>query len=224
MKQNKLETRTLETKILEIRALEEDLLIEGVINRFDKSKMMFHIEHEEFQEIIPKETWDDAIQMNKDNIKLYMNHLDGVSIAETFDIWTDSNGVYFKAKLIPQARTLYLKIKEGIDIQGISFGFDCLEDRWRKFPTHSEREVLKMKLGEISILDQLPPAYRNTEVNISKGGVMNARNDSNISIDNDDDSSEISSEIDLLKDEIELLQEEVQLLQFTIENELDYIE
>lgn len=214
MKQNKIEIRALETRTLEIRALEEDLLIEGVINRFDKSKMMFHIEHGDFQEIIPKETWDEAINNNKDNIKLHMNHLDGVSIAETLDIWTDSNGVYFRAKLIPQARTLYIKIKECVDVQGISIGFKCLNDKWRKFPTHSEREVLKMQLDEISILDGEEPAYRNTEVNINKGGVINARNDNDNSLNSDDDNTTIFSE------ELELLQEEIDLLLYSIDNEL----
>lgn len=215
MKQNKIEIRALEIRALEIRALEEDLMIYGLVNNYKESKMMFHIEHGDFQETIPKETWDDAINNNKENIKLHMNHLDGVSIAETLDIWTDENGVYFKAKLIPQARTLYLKIKEGIDIQGISIGFKCLQDKWRKFPSYSEREILKMQLDEISILDQLPPAYNNTEVSVSEGGVAGGRNDSN-------DYTNINNS-DTTFNEIEFLQNEVDLLKYSIKNELDYI-
>ena len=211
MKQNKIEIRTLE-----IRALEEDLVIYGLVNNYKESKMMFHIEHGDFQEIVPKETWEQAIQDNKDNIKLHMNHLNGVSIAEKLEIWTDENGVYFKSKLIPQARALYTKIKEGTDIEGISFGFECLKDNWTKVSTHSIREILKMNLIEISILDYLEPAYHNTEINISKGGVISARNDSDDSTNNNDDNSTIL-------DEIELLQKEVDLLKYSIKNELDYI-
>lgn len=211
MKQNKIEIRALE-----IRALEEDLMIYGLVNNYKESKMMFHIEHGDFIETIPKSTWEQAIQDNKDNIKLHMNHLDGVSIAEKFEIWTEDDGVYFKAKLIPQARNLYEKIKEGIDIEGLSIGFRCLEDKWTKFPTHSEREVLKMQLDEISILDGQEPAYHNTEISVSEGGVISARNDSDDSTNNNDDNSTIL-------DEIELLQKEVDLLKYSIKNELDYI-
>ena len=42
-----------------------------LVNNYKESKMMFHIEHGDFIETIPKSTWEQAIQDNKDNIKLH---------------------------------------------------------------------------------------------------------------------------------------------------------
>ncbi|WP_278549423.1 HK97 family phage prohead protease [Paraclostridium bifermentans] len=215
MKQNK-EIRTLKIKTLEVRALEEDLLIEGLVNNYKESKLMTDYRGNKFVEIVSREVWEESINNNKDNIKLFLNHNDSINIAETLELFTTDEGVKFRAKLIPQARTLYEKIRDNL-VSGISFGFIATQEDFKTLSTHKVRYIKSMELQEISILDiDEEPAYYNTEINIiKKGSVINARNDSDDNTNNNDDSSTTFNEV-------ELLQEEVDLLLYSIKNELDY--
>lgn len=119
-----------------------------------------------FKEVISKEVWEDAIA-NAENIKLFANHQDLVSLNDgNLKLSAKENGVFVEGKLIGQAEGLHQRLLTG-EFSELSFGFKCLEDEWIQNGDIQMRHIKKMKLKEVSLLNQTG-AYTTEVVEVRK--------------------------------------------------------
>lgn len=147
---------------IEIREIENGYQLEILVNNYKDSNPL-NGKNGKFIESIPKGVWERAIESNKNNIELYVDHSPYVNVAESMKIEAREDGVYALATLTNKARNLYEAIKEQ-GCNGISFGFECLKDKWNGI----RRTINEMNLFEVSILMTQKPAYN--------GGYAEVRN------------------------------------------------
>lgn len=144
---------------LEIRELENSSLsLVCKVNDYSLSKELRGI-NGAFRELVPKETWEKAINQN---IKFYYNHKPYFELGASAELRAEEDGVYLYATLKENEKGLYDAVKNG-EITGMSFGFRCLKDKWDNVGNFKQRTILDMELYEVSILDKTP-AYNNTSV------------------------------------------------------------
>ena len=160
---------------IEIRELEQGYQLEILVNDYNESKLL-NGKNGQFIENVPQETWQRAIEENKD-IQLFVDHSPFVNVAETMKFEVRQDGVYAIATLTDKAKNLYNSIKEN-GANGISFGFRAIKDTWSGI----KRTVQEMDLFEISILMTKQPAYnggyaeiRNIEVPYNKIEILKKR-------------------------------------------------
>ena len=158
---------------LEIRELNGNKLV-CLVNNYDYSKIMTDKQGKRFRERIPKQVWLKAIEKNKDNIKIFLNHQDYIEIGSNIDVQATDEGVVLTLELSDKEKGLYNAAKQD-KLTGCSFGFKCIKDNITEQQGYYDREVLEMELYEISILDKTP-AYNNTSVEarnlIYKNGLL----------------------------------------------------
>lgn len=144
---------------LEIRELENSSLsLVCKVNDYSLSKELRGI-NGAFRELVPRETWEKAIN---ENIKFYYNHKPYFELGASAELRAEEDGVYLYATLKENEKGLYDAVKNG-EITGMSFGFRCLKDKWDNAGNYKQRTILDMELYEVSILDKTP-AYNNTHV------------------------------------------------------------
>lgn len=144
---------------LEIRELENSSLsLVCKVNDYSLSKELRGI-NGAFRELVPKETWEKAINQN---IKFYYNHKPYFELGASAELRAEEDGVYLYATLKDTERGLYDAVKNR-EITGMSFGFKCIKDKWDNVGNFKQRTILDMELYEVSILDKTP-AYNNTSV------------------------------------------------------------
>lgn len=160
---------------IELREIENGYQLEILVNDYRDSKLL-NGKNGKFIENIPKETWENAINENF-NIELLVDHSPYVNVAENIDFQIREDGVYAIATLTNKAKTLYDSIKE-YGVNGISFGFKCISDKWNGI----KRTINRMDLFEISILMTKQPAYnggyaevRNIEIPYRKIEILKRR-------------------------------------------------
>lgn len=149
----------------EVRELSEDdsLILVCKVNDYGLSKELRGI-NGSFREVVPKETWEKAIESHKDSIKVFYNHKDYFDIGIDKEFRVEDDGVYLYLSLNNNEKGLYNAAKNG-DISGLSFEFKCLKDKWSNEDNFKKRTILDMELYEVSILDKTP-AYNNTSVEV----------------------------------------------------------
>lgn len=144
---------------LEVRKLENSsLTLVCKVNDYSLSKEL-RGNNGYFREIVPRETWQKAIN---DKIKFYYNHKPYFELGEVAELKAEDDGVYLYASLKESEKGLYDAVKNG-EITGMSFGFRSLKDKWETVGNYKQRTILDMELYEVSILDKTP-AYNNTNV------------------------------------------------------------
>lgn len=146
---------------LEIRELESSSLsLVCKVNDYSLSKEL-RGKNGTFRELVPKETWEKAIN---DNIKFYYNHKPYFELGVSVELRAEDDGVYLYAKLKENEKGLYNAVKDGL-ITGMSFGFKCLKDKWQDNGNFKQRTIEDMELLEVSILDK-EPAYWGTSAEV----------------------------------------------------------
>lgn len=145
---------------IEVREFEDNSLkIIARVNNYGLSKELRDRNGRTFREIVPRDTWEKAI--NPD-IKFYYNHKNYFELADSVELRAENDGVYLYATLKDSERGLYQAIKDGL-ITGMSFGFRAIKDSFNHVGNYLQRTIEKMELFEVSILDK-EPAYYNTMV------------------------------------------------------------
>lgn len=146
-------------KQFEIRNLvDNSLSIVCKVNDYTLSKEL-RGKNGSFRELVPKDTWQKAIEENPD-VKFYYNHKDYFELADSIKLTAEDDGVYLYATLKESEKGLYQAIKDGL-ISGMSFGFQSLKDTWQTVGSFMQRTINDMNLFEVSILDKTP-AYNGT--------------------------------------------------------------
>ena len=143
---------------LEVRELDNSSLLVCKVNDYGVSKEL-RGKNGAFREVVPKETWQKAIN---ENVKFYYNHKPYFELAEKVELRAEEDGVYIYATLKDSEKGLYDAVKDGL-ITGMSFGFRALKDSFKQVGNYLERTIEDMELFEVSILDK-EPAYNNTMV------------------------------------------------------------
>lgn len=146
---------------LEIREVQGNKLV-CLVNNYDYSKIMTDKQGKKFRERISKEVWEQAIEKNKDNIKIFLNHQDYIEIGSNIEVQATNEGVILTLELSDKEMGLYNAAKQD-KLTGCSFGFKCIKDNITENQGYYDREILEMELKEISLLDKTP-AYNNTSV------------------------------------------------------------
>lgn len=93
------------------------------------------------------------------------NYVLGRNRASTLELAEDSQGLHFRV-LPPEtvwANDLKVSARRG-DINQGSFGFNTIRDEWRHFNETRERDLLEVRLFDVSIVTY--PAYPQTAVNV----------------------------------------------------------
>ena len=169
-KENQIERRTITLK--ELRVVEElptsntEPVIEGYASVFDSWSEELGGEFP-FRERVVKGAFEESIQ--RDDIRALFNHdpnyVLGRNTSNTLSLEEDEKGL--RVRITPPqtqwAKDLLVSIKRG-DITQMSFGFTVILDRWSYEDNIDIRELLKVKLYDVSPVTF--PAYSQTECGI----------------------------------------------------------
>lgn len=169
-KENQIERRTITLK--ELRVIEElptsntEPVIEGYASVFDSWSEELGGEFP-FRERVVKGAFEESIQ--RDDIRALFNHdpnyVLGRNTSNTLSLEEDEKGL--RVRITPPqtqwAKDLLVSIKRG-DITQMSFGFTVILDRWSYEDNIDIRELLKVKLYDVSPVTF--PAYSQTECGI----------------------------------------------------------
>lgn len=167
---NLFERRTITLK--ELRVIEANVdpqtepAIEGYASVFDSWSEELG-GNSPFREKVVKGAFEETIQ--NDDIRALFNHdpnyVLGRNKAGTLTLEEDEKGL--KVRIVPPdtqwAKDLLVSIKRG-DITQMSFGFTVILDRWSYEDNLDVRELLKVKLFDVSPVTF--PAYAQTECGI----------------------------------------------------------
>ena len=167
---NLLERRTITLK--ELRVVDSisepgvEPAIEGYASVFDSWSEELG-GNSPFRERVVKGAFEETIQ--NDDIRALFNHdpnyVLGRNKAGTLTLEEDEKGL--KVRIIPPntqwAKDLLVSIKRG-DITQMSFGFTVILDRWSSEDNIDVRELLKVKLFDVSPVTF--PAYAQTECGV----------------------------------------------------------
>lgn len=124
---------------------------------------------DKFVEVVAEGAFDNSLINN--TIKALYNHntdnVLGSTKSGTLRLESDSVGLRFDIDLpnTTVANDLYESVKRG-DVDGTSFGFKVLDDKWSKVEKDGE-EIMKRTLLEVELYEISPtpfPAYEDTEV------------------------------------------------------------
>ena len=162
-----MERRSLQIKELEIRSAEDGSdTLTGYASVFDSwSDELGGIEP--FREKVVKGAFAETIE--KDDIRCLFNHdpnyVLGRNRSGTLTLEEDEKGlkVTIKPPKTAWAKDLIVSVKRG-DISQMSFGFSCELDRWSYEGKVDVRELIKVKLYDVSLVTY--PAYPATECDV----------------------------------------------------------
>lgn len=157
-----MEKRYINTNV-EVRAEEDEnkkLTLKGYAIRYnEKSKLLGY----GFEEVILPGAFSESLKTR--NIIALNNHdtnqLLGSTQANTLRLEDRADGLYFELDLLESRKELYDLVKRG-DIAGMSFGFTCTDELYKRSDDKDIREVKKGELFEISVVHT--PAYPSTNV------------------------------------------------------------
>lgn len=157
-----MEKRYINTNV-EVRAEEDEnkkLTLKGYAIRYnEKSKLLGY----GFEEVILPGAFSESLKTR--NIIALNNHdtnqLLGSTQANTLRLEDRAEGLYFELDLLESRKELYDLVKRG-DIAGMSFGFTCTDELYKRSDDKDIREVKKGELFEISVVHT--PAYPSTNV------------------------------------------------------------
>jgi len=129
----------------------EELRLEGYASTFDEKYEVW-----DFDEVVRKGAFKRTLR--EDDIRALWNHRSDIVLgrnkAGTLDLSEDSKGLRVRIHLpdTQQARDLYTSVERG-DVDQMSFGFQCREEKWKKAEKKGERplrELLDVRMLEVS--------------------------------------------------------------------------
>ena len=168
--ENQMERRTITLKELRVIDSEPEMggepAIEGYASVFDSWSEELG-GNSPFREKVVKGAFEETIQI--DDIRALFNHdpnyVLGRNKAGTLTLAEDEKGL--KVRIVPPdttwAKDLLVSIRRG-DITQMSFGFTVILDRWSYEDNIDVRELLKVKLFDVSPVTF--PAYAQTECGV----------------------------------------------------------
>lgn len=171
---SKKEVRTIKVDKIEVREAgtegEESKVVGGYVNRFNtQSVLMRDRWGDEFVEVISEGAFTKTLE--KKSQKALWNHntdlVLGSVAAGTLNLFTDAIGLRCEITLpnTSWGNDTYELIKRG-DVDGMSFGFICIEDMWSK-TQYEDREIYKRTILEAELHEISPcvfPAYTNSDI------------------------------------------------------------
>lgn len=202
----KMERRTINLEELRVNNLKQEenevKIIEGHAAVFDKWSEELGL-LVPFKEKVSKGAFKESIE--KDDIRALFNHdvnfVLGRNKSGTLFLEEDEKGL--RVRIIPPdtqwAKDLLVSIERG-DISQMSFGFTVLEDRWGYQDGIDVRELVKVKLFDVSPVTF--PAYTETDVGV-RGLVEEYNKRKQIRLD--EERMENAKKLKLLKKKYELL-------------------
>lgn len=169
------EIRKIHIEGLEVREIEGDKGVEsrivgGYVNKFNKpSEVMLDRWGDEFIEVISESAFNKTLE-TKTQKALWNHNTDLVlgSVASgTLNLFVDGIGLRCEITLpnTTWGNDAYESIKRG-DVDGMSFGFRCIEDMWSK-TQYEDREIYKRTILEVELFEVSPcvfPAYSDSQI------------------------------------------------------------
>lgn len=142
--------------------------IEGYAAVFNSPTKIADASGRTFTEIIRPKAFRKALDANPDIRALYnhdTNLILGRTKSGTLKLWEDDKGLFFSLDIPDTQAGRDLKVSvERRDIDGCSFAFVPLKDRWGEKDGAPVRELLELELIEISPC--VFPAYQRTSLDL----------------------------------------------------------
>lgn len=167
------ELRKIHIEKLEVRSNEgsENRVVGGYVNKFNQnSELMRDRWGDEFIEVISDSAFTKTLE-TKSQKALWNHNTDlvlGSVAAGTLNLFVDGIGLRCEITLpnTTWGNDAYESIKRG-DVDGMSFGFRCIEDMWSKIQ-YEDREIYKRTILEAELFEVSPcvfPAYSDSQIN-----------------------------------------------------------
>lgn len=167
------EIRRIQVNKLEVRTIEgtETRIVGGYVNKFNQqSELMKDYWGDEFVEVISEGAFTKTLE-TKSQKALWNHNTDlvlGSVSAGTLNLFVDGIGLRCEITLpsTTWGNDAYESIKRG-DVDGMSFGFMCIEDMWSK-TQYEGREIYKRTILEVELFEVSPcvfPAYPDSQIN-----------------------------------------------------------
>ena len=180
------ESRQINSEGLEVRAIgesEEKKTIGGYAVKYNSPTIIRDRWGDEWMEEFATGSFDESLQARTQ--KALWNHDMskplGSCKSETLRFNPDTQGLNYEVDLPNNTwgNDAYESVKRG-DVDGSSFGFRALEDKWSKID-HDGKEMYKRTIMKAELLEVSPctfPAYESSEISCrSKDSIMNAENE-----------------------------------------------
>ena len=167
------EVRRIHVDKLEVRTIEgtENRVVGGYVNKFNQqSSLMRDRWGDEFVEVISESAFNKTLE-TKSQKALWNHNTDlvlGSVSAGTLNLFVDGIGLRCEITLpnTTWGNDAYASIQRG-DVDGMSFGFRCVEDMWSK-TQYEDREIYKRTILEVELFEVSPcvfPAYPDSQIN-----------------------------------------------------------
>lgn len=167
------EVRRINVDKLEVRTIEgtENRVVGGYVNKFNQqSSLMRDRWGDEFVEVISESAFNKTLE-TKSQKALWNHNTDlvlGSVSAGTLNLFVDGIGLRCEITLpnTTWGNDAYESIQRG-DVDGMSFGFRCVEDMWSK-TQYEDREIYKRTILEVELFEVSPcvfPAYPDSQIN-----------------------------------------------------------
>lgn len=167
------EVRRMHVDNIEVRTVEgsENRVVGGYVNKFNQqSAIMRDRWGDEFIEVMSDSAFTKTLE-TKSQKALWNHNTDLVlgSVASgTLNLFTDGVGLRSEITLpnTTWGNDAYESIQRG-DVDGMSFGFRCVEDMWSK-TQYEDREIYKRTILEVELFEVSPcvfPAYPDSQIN-----------------------------------------------------------
>lgn len=172
--QSKKEMRYISTDMLEVREIGDsgstNNIVYGYVTKFNKqSEVLRDRWGDEFVEVIAQGAFDESLQ-TKTQKALWNHNTDyvlGSVRAGTLALFIDNEGLRSEITLpnTTWGNDAYEAIRRK-DVDGMSFGFRAIEDRWDKI-LHEDREIYRRTIIKAELYEVSPcvfPAYPDSEI------------------------------------------------------------
>ena len=167
------EVRRIHVDKLEVRTIEgtENRVVGGYVNKFNQqSSLMRDRWGDEFVEVISESAFNKTLE-TKSQKALWNHNTDlvlGSVSAGTLNLFVAGIGLRCDITLpnTTWGNDAYESIQRG-DVDGMSFGFRCVEDMWSK-TQYEDREIYKRTILEVELFEVSPcvfPAYPDSQIN-----------------------------------------------------------
>ena len=167
------EVRRIHVDKLEVRTIEgtENRVVGGYVNKFNQqSSLMRDRWGDEFVEVISESAFNKTLE-TKSQKALWNHNTDlvlGSVSAGTLNLFVDGIGLRCEITLpnTTWGNDAYESIQRG-DVDGMSFGFRCVEDMWSK-TQYEDREIYKRTILEVELFEVSPCvflAYPDSQIN-----------------------------------------------------------
>lgn len=167
------EVRRMHVDNIEVRTIEgsDNRVVGGYVNKFNQqSAIMRDRWGDEFIEVMSDSAFTKTLE-TKSQKALWNHNTDlvlGSVSSGTLNLFTDGVGLRSEITLpnTTWGNDAYESIQRG-DVDGMSFGFRCVEDMWSK-TQYEDREIYKRTILEVELFEVSPcvfPAYPDSQIN-----------------------------------------------------------